>query len=156
VADRPVRLGWGTWKLLCVPAVLAVLAGCGDDVGTRPGSGSPPAAPSSPAGRGDAALTIVVDDGKGAVTRWTLTCDPAGGDHPDPAEACRVLRRKGPNALSPVPEGRFCTQVFGGPAVATVTGTWRGRAVNSHFDLRNGCEIARWKALTGLLPAATA
>jgi hypothetical protein len=35
--------------------------------------------------------------------------------------------------------------------VAVVTGTFNGRAVNSRFSLTDGCEIARWRALSPLL-----
>jgi hypothetical protein len=47
----------------------------------------------------------------------------------------------------------MCTQIYGGPERATVTGTFRGERVSSTFSKTNGCEIGRWKALTGLLPA---
>ena len=50
------------------------------------------------------------------------------------------------------PERPRCTQDFGGPQSATVAGIWHGQAINTRFNLKNGCEIARWKALTGLLP----
>ncbi len=82
---------------------------------------------------------------------WQLTCDPPGGTHPDPATACRVLEEN-EAALAPVDPAKMCTQVYAGPGTATVTGTWRGRDVDSRFKLTDGCEIARWEALVGLLP----
>jgi hypothetical protein len=134
---------------------MAGLTGCGGQM-NQPGEGDPSPAPSSPAsaGTGDTALTVVVDDGKGKVTTWRLTCDPVGGDHPDAEAACRALEENGAAALPAVPKDRVCTQNMGGPQSATVTGAWRGREIVSHLSLGNGCEIARWKALTGLLPAA--
>jgi hypothetical protein len=99
-------------------------------------------------------LTIVSDDGKGKTETWTLTCDPAGGTHPDPAAACAALEAKGKTALPPVPKDMMCTQQFGGPQTAKITGTWKGEPVNATFSRTNGCEISRWKALTGLLPDA--
>ena len=65
-----------------------------------------------------------------------------------------MLETVGDSALPPVPKGTMCTQVYGGPETATITGTWRGRQINSQFSRTNGCEISRWNALTGVLPAA--
>jgi hypothetical protein len=97
-------------------------------------------------------LIIVFRDGSNPPITWRLTCNPPGGDHPDPETACRVLDRDGEWALPPVPKNKLCTQVYGGPEQATITGTWRGRPVASRLSLINGCETARWAALIGLLP----
>jgi hypothetical protein len=97
-------------------------------------------------------LTILVDDGAGGKTTWTLTCDPPGGTHPDPAAACRVLHAHGARALPPVRKDVACTQVYGGPQTATITGIWQGGRVGSSFSRINGCEISRWDLLRGLLP----
>jgi hypothetical protein len=111
-----------------------------------------PDAPSAGAASGETDLTVVVDDGSGKQTTWRLTCDPPGGTHPDAAAACEALAARGATALPPVPPDRMCTQVFGGPETAQVTGTWRGQAVSARFAKTNGCEISRWNALNGLLP----
>ncbi len=105
------------------------------------------------AGSVGADLVLVVDDGAGATTTWTLSCDPAGGTHPTPAAACRVLRDHGATALPPVRKDVACTQVYGGPQRATITGTWQGKPVRSSFSRVNGCEISRWDLLRGLLPS---
>jgi hypothetical protein len=97
-------------------------------------------------------LTIVVVDGAGAVTTYHLTCEPPGGDHPRPEVACRVLAANGGRALPPVPPDMACTQIYGGPETAHITGTWRGQPVESRLSRQNGCEIARWRALAGFLP----
>ena len=47
-----------------------------------------------------------------------------------------------------------CTQQFGGPETATVTGTFRGEKVNARFSRENGCEISRWQKVEELLGAA--
>jgi hypothetical protein len=103
-----------------------------------------------PAGRTE--LTIAFDNGRGKPATWRLTCDPEGGNHPDPKAACQALDLNGASALPAVPQGRVCTQVFGGPATAVLSGSWHGQAVNSRLDLTNGCQIARWHSLEGLLP----
>lgn len=40
-----------------------------------------------------------------------------------------------------------CTEIWGGPDRAWVTGRYRGTTVSASFSRRNGCEIARWDAL---------
>lgn len=129
--------------------------------GVLPGSiipVDPNRATSTPAGKptgakGKTQLTVNVDDGSGNLSSWTLTCNPAGGTHPNPEQACAALAANA-SALPPVPPDRACTMQYGGPQRATVTGTWRGEPVQATFSRENGCEIARWDALVGLLPSA--
>ncbi|MFN8081203.1 MAG: SSI family serine proteinase inhibitor [Kineosporiaceae bacterium] len=117
-----------------------------------PWEGSPmPTASLPERASGKAALTILLDDGFGVRTTWTLTCDPAGGTHPHPAAACGVLGARGAAAL-PAPKGTVCTEQYGGPQKAKITGTWKGTKVAAQLSLENGCEIGRWTALLGLLP----
>ena len=143
-------------------AAATVLAACGeggDGVTTSPGgpgtggSVTPTEPSATGASAGTTDLTIVLDDGGGATHTWRLTCDPPGGDHPTPDAACAALAAHGETALPPVPKDRMCTQIYGGPEKATVTGTWRGKQVDSTFSKTNGCEISRWKSMAGLLPA---
>jgi hypothetical protein len=96
------------------------------------------------------ALTIAVMPGNGAPARHaTLRCGPPGGTLPQPALACTKLAKlKDP--FAPVPADAMCTQVFGGPEVARVRGTYRGQRVNAVFNKKNGCEIARWKRVSFL------
>jgi len=140
--------------LVAALGLLVIISACAADGPVTPTptasgtstSGTPAATPAEE-------LTITADNGSGAVSRWQLTCNPPGGTHPDPARACQVLETVGDSALPPVPKGTMCTQVYGGPETATITGTWRGRQINSQFSRTNGCEISRWNALTGVLPA---
>ncbi len=64
---------------------------------------------------------------------------------------CRQLRATRPEAFAPVPDDAACTAIYGGPATAHLTGTFKGESVDARFSLRNGCEIARWQRLTWLL-----
>jgi hypothetical protein len=122
--------------------LLAALAACGSGGATD-----------RPAPSGQDELVIVARTGEAPTVTWRLTCNPPRGSHPDPATACRVLTEHGDQALPAVPGNRACTQLYGGPETATITGRWRGRSLHSSFSRTNGCEIARWTALTGLLPA---
>jgi hypothetical protein len=103
------------------------------------------------------ALTITVwPSGIGGPSeRWTLRCGPTGGTLPARVAACRKL-----NSLSapfqPIRQGVSCTQIYGGPAVARVTGRFRGNRVWAEFRRRDGCEIARWERLGPLLPLGDA
>ncbi len=82
--------------------------------------------------------------------RWSLTCDPAGGDHPDPAAACAVLADAA--VLAPLASDRICTQQYGGAQTATLTGRHRGEDVDLRLSRGNGCTIAQWDALGAVLP----
>jgi hypothetical protein len=133
-----------------LPALAIVpllLAGCGS-------SASDTVTPAAPATTAAAStqLTVTVDEGAGKTEDWTLSCDPAGGTHPKPAEACAALAAKGKTALPPVSTGVMCTQIYGGPQTAKIVGTWDGKPVNATFSRQNGCQVNRWKALEGLLP----
>ena len=127
-----------------VGAVLAVTSGCGsvDNVVAGPGSTLTPTA-TAPSGRSPSRLTIEVTAPGQPTKRYTLTCDPAGGDHPDATAACAAL-----DAMdAPFARTRgdlACTQVYGGPQVATVTGTLAGGPVSANFTRTDGCAIDRW------------
>lgn len=113
-----------------------------------PTTGDPTEAPAAVG----ASLTVVLDEtGSGAVRTMTLTCDPVGGDHPDPAAACAALAAAGPGAFDAPPGDVMCTQVYDGPQVATVEGTVGGVPVSARFSRTDGCEIGRWDALAPLL-----
>ena len=71
---------------------------------------------------------------------------------PDPTAALEAVERYGEKIFFPVPgPPRTCTQQYGGPQVAVVTGRYLGRDVHSRFSRTDGCEIARWRALAPLL-----
>ncbi|MET9892491.1 SSI family serine proteinase inhibitor [Streptomyces sp. NPDC006465] len=114
----------------------------------------PPARPDDSVDR----LTVTVHGaGGGADGTFELACHPAGGSHPDAAEACDRLDRKttwGKDPFAPVPPDILCTMQYGGPATAHVTGTWAGRPVDARYDRSDGCEISRWNAMVPLLPGS--
>jgi hypothetical protein len=153
-------------------AALLVLGGCANSSGpvvvpggpgtsseatsTTPGgsaSGSPSASQPTSAAPVRADVTISVDDGSGNATTTHLTCEPAGGDHPKPDDACAALAAAWPSAFQPVAKDMMCTEIYGGPETATVSGTIDGKPVDAHFKRNNGCEIHRWDQAQGLLGA---
>ena len=110
-----------------------------------------PAAQAAP--RTALTITYIADvDRPSDRVRWTLTCDPAAGTHPRRVAACARLDRAGWQAFRPVPPDKACTQVYGGPQVAIVTGRVAGRAVWARFSRADGCQVARWNRLRSLLP----
>ncbi|MFE5941120.1 SSI family serine proteinase inhibitor [Streptomyces sp. NPDC056480] len=87
---------------------------------------------------------------------FELRCDDrTGGDHPARENACERLEqlaKEGADPFKPVPADQVCAQMYGGPALAHITGTWQGRTVDARFSRANGCEINRWENLEPVLP----
>ena len=86
------------------------------------------------------------------------SCSAPGGEVsegstlPDPRAALAAVEQFGEEIFFPVPRpDRICTQQYGGPQVAMVTGRFRGREVSSRFSRTDGCEIARWRTMAALL-----
>jgi hypothetical protein len=120
-------------RIALILAALAFLAGCGED-------DEQPAAPASEL----ASLEITVD-GKSA----TVECASA-----DDSPECGTVAELDAAVFEPTPGDTACTQQYGGPEKATVTGTFRGEEVDATFSRENGCEIARWQDASELLALA--
>jgi hypothetical protein len=83
---------------------------------------------------------------------YTLQCgNPVGGTLPKRAAACTKLMRV-ERPFAPTPSGVACTQIYGGPQEALVTGRFRGKPVRARFTRNDGCEIARWSRVRFLFP----
>lgn len=131
--------------------LLLLGAGCGTlgaDVPSEPG----PSRATAPDPVTELVVVVSAGPGEGE-DRYSLTCDPVGGDHPDPETACRLLDEL-TDPFAPVPPDTMCTEQYGGPQTATVTGTFRGDPVNARFDRVDGCQIARWDRHAALLVEA--
>ncbi|MEC5181876.1 SSI family serine proteinase inhibitor [Arthrobacter sp. CG_A4] len=128
------------------------------DTETTAPAPSPSAAPvTSGPGPGNAELAIMVKPSEtGAASNFTLVCQngvaAAESQHPGAATACTALKNNAA-LLSPVPRAKdqACTQQYGGPQQATVTGVVDGTPVEAGFSLRDGCEIAAWNAARDVL-----
>jgi hypothetical protein len=88
---------------------------------------------------------------KGAAQKVTLSCDPSGGTHQSPAAACEQLYALD-QPFAPPPADEICTELYGGPEEALITGTDRGKPVSYKLARTNGCEIDRYQKLAFLLP----
>ena len=141
-------------------AAAIALSGCGSEQADGgAGSGAPDSGVVQPAKpRTDLTVSVRARESATAKT-WKLTCDPAGGDHPDAQRACNALaaaKTQAKDPFAPPPQDQMCTQIYGGPQVATVKGTWQGKPVTATFTRKNGCELKRWSdlgPLFGKLPA---
>ncbi|MFF1254085.1 SSI family serine proteinase inhibitor [Pseudarthrobacter sp. NPDC058329] len=119
-----------------------------------------PAAPPSGPGQGNAELviTIVPSPGEPEV-HHTLVCvdgaPDAESNHPAADAACAALKENAA-LLSPAPRpaDQVCTEQYGGPQEATVTGAVDGVPVDTGFSRINGCEISAWDAAKDVLGAA--
>lgn len=114
------------------------------------GCSSAEAVPAEGAVTGDPAtdLTITLREvgGRGEAARYTLSCDPVGGDLPNALPACANLA-EAVDPFAAVPAGSMCAQVIAGPGVVAVEGTWEGAAVQAQFSQVNSCESARFQRL---------
>ena len=108
---------------------------------------------SSNAGATELAISVwEVGKEDGPAKEYTLTCGPSGGTLPEPEAACAALDA-GTVDFTPVAPDSACTMIYGGPAVAEVTGTVLGKPVDAEFSRQDGCHIDKWDSATALLPA---
>jgi hypothetical protein len=99
----------------------------------------------------DLQIEISIRGSEAPTKVWTLHC-PSGGTLPDAATACSKLAEvKDP--FAPVPKGTACTQIYGGPEIAHVSGTFNGERVDTEFSRGDGCEIERWNRVGFLFPS---
>ncbi|WP_411375442.1 SSI family serine proteinase inhibitor [Arthrobacter sp. MPF02] len=114
---------------------------------------APPAGPGQ--GNAELAVTVIPAEGEPEVS-YTLVCEAgvpaAESSHPAPGAACAAIQEK-PSLLSPNTQStaQACTQQYGGPQTATVSGVVDGMAVDAEFARTNGCEISAWDAARDIL-----
>jgi len=91
-------------------------------------------------------------------TTATLRCSPVGGSLGTLARRVAACQRlAGMTAPFARPRaGLLCTQQYGGPDQALITGTFRGHGVYVGLGLEDGCQIARFKKLGFLVPGFSA
>jgi hypothetical protein len=162
------------FMLLLPLAMIAV--SCGDDATTDVAgdpADSPPPDDSTPVddlplGAGpypiaDLSFTIRPDGPDGAATTYRLAClgDTATftGDSTTLSESAACLALNDDAVRTRVLEGpppdQVCTEIYGGPQVAQITGTLDGATVSTTVDRVNGCGINDYDVvLAALLPSA--
>ena len=139
-------------KLLLTLTVLSAvaLAACGGD---EPIGGGPyPVAD----------LEVVVEHPDRETISYRITClgDTAtitGDIDIDDQAACEALAREEVQRrlIDGPPADQICTEQYGGPDTATITGTIDETPVDTVIDRTNGCGISDWdELLAGLIPPA--
>jgi len=132
-----LRARTGARYFLIAAICAAAATACGST--TAPAGAAAPASPVPP----KVSLDIKVSGGPGQPTEhWTLKCDPVGGTHPDPAQACAVLL-KAKTPFAPVPKGVACPMILASSKTATVKGIYFGQHVDTTF-IQGGCQLERW------------
>ncbi len=164
-----------TAVLLAIALVLGAAAcGAEDDGGVIAGEPTTSAPTTTSAGDttttttsgGDAVAAIEltvdrVDLGQSA----TLSCAGGGGatgtgwlaDPAAAADACALVMgdENARRLLIERPDpGRICTEIYGGPEQAEVSGTIDGEPFTARFARTDGCAISDWDHLAPLLGAA--
>ena len=142
------------------------LSACGDPPAGQPADGA-----SEPGGDAllppgqqpkQTALDVSIDNGQTTIT-FRVICDDAprfegdAGDR-DPKAACDAVASEKERLLTlsdPDREPEMCTEQYGGPDKATITGAVDGEQVNAEVARHNGCGISDWERLEPLLGAPT-
>ncbi len=150
-----------------------LLSSCGDDDDTSTSADNPSAGdvsaptagePDAPLGAGpyaiaDLTVTYNHPDTGDIVYQFACFGDTATLvgeiDGVDAAQACTTLTNADVvDRLVNGPGDEACTEQYGGPETAAITGTLDGQAVDTTVDRANGCGIDDWDALLApLLPA---
>lgn len=119
--------------------LLLVPAGCGG------GSGA----------SADLRITVWPQGKAGTSINHTLSCPQGTGSLPGARAACSKLQRVDASVFAPVPVGTACTEIYGGPQTARISGRLAGKSIKADFERTNGCEIARWERLAFLFPSGS-
>ena len=125
--------------MLVAGLLLTTLAALPAAAGTRVTAGLPPIRPRS-------TFTLTVNNGEkpdpATARSIKLTCEPAGGTHPDPETACKQLAQVngdfGALNVNPGP----CILIWA-PVTVTAKGTWRGTPVSYQETFPNSCVLGR-------------
>jgi hypothetical protein len=96
-----------------------------------------------PAGQPHGMFGLTVTPHGGAPTTVALSCDPLGGNHPHPAEACADLAKVDGQIGHIQPRtGEMCP-TFIAPVHAQAVGRWGSTPVDYDRTWGNACELRR-------------
>lgn len=87
-------------------------------------------------------LLLTVDGGGADLRATVLVCGPAGGLHPDPVAACRLVARVDGDLDALDVDADPCTTVYA-PVVARAVGFWQDRPVRYTRTFDNRCLLTR-------------
>jgi len=126
-----------------LPIVALAIVGCGDE--------------SAPSVKAAVDLSITATDGHGKTHRARLRCDGErrqanGFGAAKAADLCRAADRLERFLASKPDPRRACTQIYGGPETARISGTINGSDVDRRLSRSDGCQIADWQRAAPLIP----
>jgi len=127
---------------LVLAAAALLVAGCGE--------GEEESAPSDPDAGGDTSLAITLDPDGPEGPDESLSAQASCGAEDAVCEAVNALKASDFDPTSP---DQACTEIFGGPDIATLEGTIGGEDVDAELTRANGCEIERFDRAIPLLQA---
>jgi hypothetical protein len=133
-----------------------LLAACGDPPAGQPPDGDAGEQPAA------TALDVTIDNGQ-TQTSLRVVCDDAPRFEGDARErdakaACDAVAAAKDRLLTlsdPDREPEMCTDIYGGPDKAAITGTIDGEPVDAEVARNNGCGISDWDSLEPLLGKPT-
>jgi hypothetical protein len=130
---------------------LMALSGCAASTAAGPGPVSPTTSPAASLPPNDLLVEIHLG-GSNPTESYRLTCGPSvSGDHPAGVAACAHLEGLA-HPFAPIPADQMCTQIYGGPQTAHITGRWKGTSVDLRLSRVDGCRVEQWNSLGPLLP----
>ncbi|MHA7263111.1 subtilase-type protease inhibitor [Arthrobacter sp. TMN-37] len=117
---------------------------------------APETPPPPPETGGTRLLISIQDSPEAAPVEYVLECvegKPGPGTSlPNAESACSVVDRLGTKFFTARPDRNIvCTDIYGGPQTASITGTVNGETIRARFARTNGCEISRWDAVRDIL-----
>jgi hypothetical protein len=88
--------------------------------------------------------------------RASLRCDgeprASGFGGRSAADLCRAATRLGRFLVGQPDPRRACTQIYGGPERARISGTINGARVDRRLSRTDGCRISDWERAATLIP----
>jgi hypothetical protein len=116
----------------------------------------------APSGPASVTLTVRYSDGSAAEHVAHLRCrrDSARADgflsDVGARAACRHARKSAAFLAARASATRICTQIYGGPQHARITGTIGARRIDRRFARTDGCAIGDWTRAVPLVPRVRA
>jgi hypothetical protein len=116
-----------------------------------------PETPAPPPSASGTRLAVTIQESPDAEpVEYVLECVEGrpgpGTSLPNAEAACTVVSRLGVKFFTAIPDKNIvCTEIYGGPQTASITGTVDGKPVRARFARTNGCEISRWDAVKEIL-----
>ena len=97
-------------------------------------------------------LTVFYYPSPGSEVTFKVSCltHSISGTHPNKKAICAAIAKHGTHLFAPVPTGIACSEIYGGPETARISGTVRGSKINSVFSRTDGCQVARWNNASAL------